>query len=334
MTLSSTSRVPLSVLDLAPVGTGQTSSDALAASTLLAQAADDAGYARFWVAEHHNMAAVASTTPPVLIAHLAARTERISVGSGGVMLPNHAPLVVAEQFAMLEALHPGRIDLGIGRAPGTDPRTAAALRRSTDTLGVEEFPQHLLELRDELSPTPQGTFRGTPHATSAPRMWLLGSSPYSAQVAAALSLPYVYAHHFNTGITVDAVQAYRAAFRPSEAMPAPHVMVSASAIVAETREEAEFLAGPSRVMALALRTGRGFGPIVTPEAAASRGFTAEEKLLLEHLPGTQVVGTADDAVAYLDRLVDETGADEVMVTGTAHAVETRIDTLRRLAAAW
>ncbi|BDZ42166.1 FMN-linked alkanal monooxygenase [Paraoerskovia sediminicola] len=334
MTLSTSTRAPLSVLDLAPVGAGQTSSEALAASTRLAQAADVAGYRRFWVAEHHNMAAVASTTPPVLIAHLAASTERISVGSGGVMLPNHAPLVVAEQFAMLEALHPGRIDLGIGRAPGTDPRTAAALRRSTDTLGVQEFPQHLVELADQLSTHPTGAFRGTPAATSSPRMWLLGSSPYSAQVAAALSLPYVYAHHFNTGITLDAVQAYRSAFQPSEALPEPYVMVSASVLAAETREAADYLAGPSRVMALTLRTGGRLGPIVTPEDAAERGFTAEERMLLEHLPGTQAAGTAEDVVAYLADLQSQTRADEIMVTGTAHSVETRIDTLERVAAAW
>ncbi len=201
-------RVPLSVLDLATVSEGRTSADALAATTATARLADRLGYARFWVAEHHNMPAVASTSPPVLIAHLAARTDRIRVGSGGVMLPNHTPFVVAEQFALLEALHPGRIDLGIGRAPGTDQATAAAVRGAAPHLAVEAFPEHLSAvlalLGDErLAPDGTGGLHATPAAVTAPEVWMLGSSTYGAQAAAALGLPFAYAHHFAVAADVE-----------------------------------------------------------------------------------------------------------------------------------
>ena len=199
--------VPLSVLDTAPVSVGQSSGDALAASTALARTAEAAGYLRFWVAEHHSMAAVASTSPGVLLAHLAASTSTIRVGSGGVMLPNHPSLVIAEQFAMLEALHPGRVDLGIGRAPGADPMTAAALRRTVDGLGADDFPAELIDVLVLLGIPVNGhagslrasRLSATPAATSAPEVWLLGSSLFSAQLAGQLGLPFSYANHFNTG---------------------------------------------------------------------------------------------------------------------------------------
>jgi luciferase family oxidoreductase group 1 len=323
------------VLDLAGVAATQTSADALRATTDLARLADRLGYRRFWVAEHHNMPMVASTSPPVLIAHLAAATQRIRVGSGGVMLPNHAPLVVAEQFAMLEALHPGRIDLGIGRAPGTDQLTAAALRRGPDALGVEEFPQHLLDLLgllgdERVTHGLAERFSATPAATSGPPVWLLGSSGYSAQVAGQLGLPFAFAHHFSAQNTDAAVALYRNRFAPSPALAEPYVVVCASAIAADTAEEAAWLAGPSRVTALGLRTNR-LAPIVSPEEA--------EKVLAEHpgadqLPGTQHTGTGEDVAAGLRALAERTGADEVMVTATAHAPEVRERTLRLLAEAW
>lgn len=331
-------RVPLSVLDLATVSEGHTSADALQGTTRIAQTADEHGYARFWVAEHHN-GPIASTSPPVLMAHLAAATRRIRIGSGGVMLPNHMPFVVAEQFALLEALHPDRIDLGIGRAPGTDQATAAALRGVAPRLAVEQFPEHLQTVLallgdDRFTVAGGNRLRATPAPQSHPQVWMLGSSTYGAQVAAALGLPFVYAYHFGTSTDVDgALHLYRSGFRPSPRFPRPYVMVSASVIAAETRAEAEFLAGPSRVMALSLRTGR-LGPIVSPQTAAADQPTPLEAGLLAQLPGTQYIGTGDEVVAALDALVRRTGADELMLAGTTYDPATRQDTLRRVAAAW
>ncbi|ACQ81106.1 Luciferase-like monooxygenase [Beutenbergia cavernae DSM 12333] len=335
------------MLDLASVSEGMSSGDALAATTAIARRADELGFARFWVAEHHSMPAVASTTPPVLIAHLAAATERIRVGSGGVMLPNHAPLVVAEQFAMLEALHPSRIDLGIGRAPGADPATAAALRRTADGSDVADFPQHVLDVLGLLG-DPRGAtglamrFTATPAAdggprpgASAPPVWLLGSSGYSAQLAGELGLPFSYAHHFNTPYTDQALALYRSSFRPSPALDAPRAMVSASVIVADTSEEADYLAGPSRVMALSLRRGT-LAPIVPPERAAKilSDLSEVDRAQLDQLPGTQIRGTAEHAVTELEALAARTQSDELMVTATTFDPATRIGTLEALAAAW
>jgi luciferase family oxidoreductase group 1 len=221
----------LSVLDLAPVVLGSSPSEALANSTELAQHAERLGFARYWVAEHHNMAGIASSSPPVLIAHLAAHTTTLRLGSGGVMLPNHAPLVVAEQFGMLEALHPGRIDLGIGRAPGTDPVTAHALRRTAEGLSADEFPQQLGELLAFFNGTfpdahPYRKITAVPGLGYQPALWLLGSSDYSAQVAGILGLPFSFAHHFSAENTMPALAAYRAAFQPSEALAEPYAMVA------------------------------------------------------------------------------------------------------------
>ena len=333
------SRVPLSVLDLATVREGHSSADAVRGTIEIAKIADDLGYARFWVAEHHNMPAVASTSPPVLIAAVAANTARIHVGSGGVMLPNHMPFVVAEQFALLEAVYPGRIDLGIGRAPGTDQATAAALRGVSPHLTVEQFPDHLgmvlALLGDErISPDRVERLRATPAPETFPEVWMLGSSTYGAQVAAALGLPFCYAYHFAMSSDVDtALHLYRSGFQPSPGLDRPHVMVSASVIAAATTEEAKFLAGPSRIMALSLRTGR-LGPIVSPEAAASVELSDLDRAVLDQLPGTQFAGTADDVVAGLDALVERTGADELILAGTVYDPETRKDTLARIAKIW
>ena len=303
---------------------GHTSADALRGTTEVARTADDLGYARFWVAEHHNMPAVASTSPPVLMAHLAANTRRIKVGSGGVMLPNHMPFVVAEQFALLEALYPGRIDLGIGRAPGTDQATAAALRGVSPHLTVEQFPDHLQLVLALLGDEGIARLRATPAPETFPQIWMLGSSTYGAQVAAALGLPFCYAYHFASGSDVDAaLHLYRSGFQPSPQLATPHVMVSASVIAAGTTEEAQFLAGPSRVMVQSLRTGR-LGPIVSPETAAA----------VPDGPGTQYAGTAEEVVAGLDSLVTRTGADELILAGTTYDPATRQDTLTRVAKAW
>ncbi len=337
MNSSAGTRVPLSVLDLATVGTDRTSAQALADTTRLAVEADRLGFKRFWVAEHHNMPAVASTSPAVLIAHLGAHTERIRLGSGGVMLPNHAPFVIAEQFALLEALQPGRVDLGIGRAPGTDQMTAMALRRQIDGLGVEEFPQHVLEvlalLGDNRTPDRAMRLSATPSPSSFPEVWLLGSSGYSAQLAGMLGLRYSYAHHFGNEDPAAVMRLYRSNFQPSPALEEPYAMLATSALTAETEEEAQYLAGPARVMALSLRSGR-LGPIVSPEEAAEREFTEQEQMMLDHLPAIKAVGTPDQVAARLDELVEVTGAQEVMITGTTYEVGTRIASLAHLAEAW
>ncbi|GIM95614.1 LLM class flavin-dependent oxidoreductase [Paractinoplanes toevensis] len=332
-------RVPLSVLDLATVRAGHTSADALRGTLDIARTADEWGYHRFWVAEHHNMPAVASTAPPVLIASVAAQTRRIKVGSGGVMLPNHMPFVVAEQFAILEALHPGRIDLGIGRAPGTDQATAAALRGVSPYLTVEQFPEHLQTLMallgdDRIDTGTAARLTATPAAESYPEVWMLGSSTYGAQVAAALGLPFCYAYHFAMSSDVEsALHLYRSGFKPSPQHPEPHVMVSASVIAAETTEEARYLAGPSRIMALSLRTGR-LGPIISPEEAATVELSDLDRAMLDSLPGTQYAGTAEEVVANLDELVDRTGANELILAGTVYDPATRQDSLARIAKVW
>ncbi|MDQ4084619.1 MAG: LLM class flavin-dependent oxidoreductase [Actinomycetota bacterium] len=329
--------VPVSVLDLAGVAKGQSSGDALRATTSLAQVADRLGYRRFWVAEHHNMPMVASTSPAVLVAHLAAATQHIRLGSGGVMLPNFPPLVVAEQFAMLEALHPGRIDLGVGRAPGTDPVTAAALRRSPDALGADDFPQHLLDLLgllgdERVDDGLAERLTATPAATGVPPVWLLGSSGYSAQVAGRLGLPFAFAHHFGGRDTDAALQMYREGFTPSPALRQPYAIVTASVIAADSAEEARWLAGPSRVASIGLLTNR-LAPVVTPEEA-ERFLAGVDDERLAALRGTQVTGTGEQVAERLRRLVGRTGADELMVTATAHDGAVRERSLELLAKAW
>src|SRR6202040_1751903 len=237
------------VLDLAPVGEGSSPSDALQNSVRLAITAERLGYRRHWVAEHHNMPGIASSAPAVLIAHLAAATSTIRVGSGGVMLPNHAPLVVAEQFGMLEALHPGRIDLGIGRAPGTDQFTAAALRRAPEALSADDFPDQLMDLLGYFTGRwPEGhpfaQITAVPGRGYQPAMWLLGSSGYSAQVAGLLGLPFAFAHHFSPANTLPALALYREHFRPSEALDRPYAMVAAAVVCADTDDRARWPAGP------------------------------------------------------------------------------------------
>ncbi|GAA4922027.1 LLM class flavin-dependent oxidoreductase [Actinoplanes utahensis] len=334
--MTAPTRVPLSVLDLATVREGHGSADALRGTIEIAEAADELGYSRFWVAEHHNMPAVASTSPPVLIGAIAAHTRDIRVGSGGVMLPNHMPFVVAEQFALLEALYPGRVDLGVGRAPGTDQATAAALRGVSPYLTVEQFPEHLKTLLGLLGDArvPSSRLTATPAAETFPEVWMLGSSTYGAQIAAALGLPFCYAYHFAMSSDVDsALGLYRDGFQPSPRYPHPWAMVSASVLAAETTEEAQFLAGPSRIMALSLRTGR-LGPMVSPETAAGRELTDLDRAVLESLPGTQYAGTADEVVAALEALIERTGADELMLAGSVYDPATRIDSLARIAKAW
>jgi luciferase family oxidoreductase group 1 len=327
-------RPALSVLDGGVMTARETSGDTLRATTEVARFADRRGFHRFWVTEHHNMATVATTTPPVMMAHLAALTERIRVGSGGIMLPNHPPLVVAEQIATLEALHPGRIDLGIGRAPGTDGRTAAALRRSADPLGPDDFPRDLLELMALLGDVriEQGLYEhffATPVATSTPQVVLLGSSGYSAQLAGLLGLPFAFAHHFDTGGTRQALDLYRESFRPSRALDEPYALLTVNLCVAETDEEADYMVRPSQVMMLGMRSGR-FERMLTPEEAAAHPQAG----MARNQPSNRIVGSPATAVAALDALVDEMGAQEVLVGVAAYGPAARITSLSLLADEW
>jgi len=327
----------LSVLDLAPVGRGQTPADALAASLRLAQEAERLGYLRFWVAEHHNMPGIASSSPPVLIAHLAAGTTTLRLGSGGLMLPNHSPLAVAEQFGMLEALHPGRIDLGLGRAPGTDQVTAAALRRSYRTDTGDDFPRELSELLGYFNNSlPEGHAFQRIHATPArgyqPDIWLLGSSDFSATLAGQLGLPFSFAHHFAGDNTQAAVDAYRRAFRASARLETPYVMLGVNVLCAPTVEEATFLSGPGALAIARLRQGKS-DVYPTPEEAAAHEYTALEREFVRGWTRNHVVGDPSTVRDGLDELVARTGADELMITTMAHDPADRIRSLQLIASA-
>ncbi len=320
----------LSVLDLVPVRTDQTTGDALAATRSLARQADALGFRRYWLAEHHNMPAVAATNPPVLIAMVAAATERIRVGSGGVMLPNHAPLVVAEQFALLEAAHPGRIDLGLGRAPGTDPVTAWALRHGgggVEADAAEHFPTYVDHIQTMLSPGGAGldvggrlhALNATPHPIGAPTIWLLGSSDFSARLAASKGLPFVFAHHFSGQGTAEALELYRSTYVPSETHPEPRTFLTVNAVVAETQEEAERLALPNLLAMIALRTGQPLSPQLLVEEAQARGIAEEHAGLAKAMLDRWVVGDPDFAASQVRELATTYAVDEVMLHPVAGA---------------
>ncbi|HVV22961.1 MAG TPA: LLM class flavin-dependent oxidoreductase [Pseudonocardiaceae bacterium] len=325
--------VPLSVLDLSPVTAGSTSAQALRNTIELAKHTEALGYQRFWLAEHHNMPGIASSAPAVLIGQVAAATSRIRVGSGGVMLPNHAPLVVAEQFGMLTALYPDRIDLGLGRAPGTDPRTAAALRRSTSPLSADDFPQQLGELMSYFDPDASGPIHATPAAGNEPPVWLLGSSGYSAQLAGILGLPFAFAHHFSAENTLPAAALYRQSFRPSDVLTEPYLMIAAGVIAAEDDERAAWLAGPMALSFLRLRQGRP-GVLPTPEEAATHEYTEMEKAVMDDRRRGQILGGPETVRKGVEQLVEATGANELMVTTMVHGFEDRLRSYDILAGLW
>jgi luciferase family oxidoreductase group 1 len=323
-----TTPLALSVLDLIPVRTNQTSTDAIAASVALAKRADDLGYRRYWVAEHHNMASVASTNPPVLIGILAANTGRIRVGSGGVMLPNHSPLVVAEQFAILEAAFPGRIDLGIGRAPGSDPVITSFLRSSGTVSDVDAFPNNVQDIAALMHPDGASLrltsgqeygLHATPHADSAADLWLLGSSDYSANLAAKLGLPYVFAHHFSGDSTNHALDLYRKNFTPSDAGQSPRTFLTLNVSVAETAEEALALALPQLHSMARLRTGQPMLPLATVEEAAATQLTPAQDQLVRGMLERWIIGRPTDAASRIRELAGGFQVDEVMVVPGASA---------------
>ncbi|MER7443024.1 LLM class flavin-dependent oxidoreductase [Micromonospora avicenniae] len=315
--------VPLSVLEVAPVAAGANAGEALRHTTELARRTEELGYHRFWVAEHHNMPAIASSAPAVLIAHLAASTSSIRVGSGGVMLPNHPALVVAEQFGTLEALHPGRIDLGIGRAPGTDQVTALALRRTMEGLSAEGFPRELTDLMNYFSGEQPGPITASPGLGQQPAVWLLGSSGFSAQLAGLLGLPFSFAHHFSAQNTLPALELYRQHFRPSRFLDKPYAMVAVNVFCAETDERAHWLAGPAGLSFLRLRSGRP-QPLATPEEAAAYPYTeVEQEFVAQRLEG-QAVGSPETVRRQLTHLLERTGADELMLTTMVYDIEDRV----------
>lgn len=326
--MTSLHAIPFSVLDLAPIGEGGTPGQALRDSRELARAVEGLGYHRMWVAEHHNMPGIASSAPAVLLAHLAEATSTLKLGSGGVMLPNHPPLVVAEQFGMLEALHPGRIDLGIGRAPGTDPNTARALRRSTDPLSAEDFPQQLGELLGFFNGAfpddhPYHAITAVPGRGDRPAIWLLGSSGFSAQLAGMLGLPFSFAHHFSAKNTLPALELYRSSFRPSAVLDRPYAMVAASVIAAESDDEAQRLAMPGYLSFLRLRTGRP-GPLPSPETAESYAYTDIDRALIEDRAASAIVGSPETVRAGITDLLDRTEADELMITTQVYGLKDRV----------
>ncbi|MFC6597729.1 LLM class flavin-dependent oxidoreductase [Kitasatospora paranensis] len=335
--ISGTAPAPLSILDLATVGNGYTPGEALAATTELARGAEAWGYHRFWVAEHHGMPGVASSNPAVLLAHLGANTRTLRLGSGGVMLPNHAPLAIAEQFGLLEALHPGRIDLGLGRAPGTDQATARALRRGLAD-GADDFPQQLAELTHFLDGDfpdghPYARLRAVPQGESRPPIWLLGSSGFSARLAGSLGLPFAFAHHFSAANTVPALDLYRSSFRPSAVLDAPYALIGVSAVAADGEPEALRLARSAGLAMLRLRQGRP-GPIPTPEEAAVHPYTAVEADFLESWLGNVVLGSPGQVADGLEALRKRVGADELMVTSHIHGHEARQRSYRLIAEAY
>ncbi|MFD9000528.1 LLM class flavin-dependent oxidoreductase [Streptomyces sp. NPDC059582] len=345
-----TAPVPLSVLDLVTVGAGSTATDALRTSVELARLAESRGFHRYWVAEHHSMPGVASSSPAVILAHLAAHTERIRLGSGGVMLPNHAPLVIAEQFGTLEAMAPGRVDLGLGRAPGTDGATAAALRRS-DRLdeSADDFPQQLAELlrfldddfpdghpyaRIHAIPGPiQGSSPGGVQSPNRPPVWLLGSSGFSARLAAMLGLPFAFAHHFSAQNTVPALDLYREQFRPSAVLDEPYALIGVSALAADDEKEARRQVRATALNMIRLRSGRP-GLFPSPEDAEAYEFSPLEQEFTDSWAANIVHGTVDEVRSGLDELQKRTGADELMLTSHAHRGELRLRSYELIADAY
>ena len=302
--------IPLSVLDLAPIAEGSDAGKALRNSLDLAQHAERWGYGRFWLAEHHGMPGIASSATAVAICHVASGTKTIRVGAGGIMLPNHAPLIIAEQFGTLESLFPGRIDLGLGRAPGTDPVTSQALRR-TLAGDVDDFPQDVLELMQYFAPEQPGqAVRAVPGTGLNIPIWILGSSLYGARLAAAMGLPYAFASHFAPAQLRRALQVYRAEFRPSRQLERPYVMLGVNAITARTDEDARFLATSLEQAVVNLRTGRA-GRLPAPKAGLQWG--PMERHILGDFLACSAIGSPKTVGRWLTRFAAETSADELMV---------------------
>jgi luciferase family oxidoreductase group 1 len=325
----------LSVLDVSPVSSGSDSAGALRNTLDLAKLVDRLGYRRYWLAEHHNLPSIASSAPEVMIGHVASVTESIRVGAGGIMLPNHAPLRVVETFRVLEALHPGRVDLGIGRAPGTDPVAATALRRSQDGLGAEDFPQRfgeLLAFGGDGFPEdhPFRSVVAMPSDVGLPPIWLLGSSGYSAKAAGEMGLGYAFAAHFSPSNPAPAMRAYRESFEPSETFERPSAVLAVAVVCGETGEHAQRIASSMELAWVRLRSGRP-GPLPSPEEAIAYPYTPAERRLADAYRSMQIVGDPPSVRARIEEVAEHTAADEIMVTTNVHDHAERLRSYERLA---
>lgn len=321
--------IPLSVLDVSPVVTGATSREVLQNTLDLARFADQRGYTRYWLAEHHNSPGIASTTPEIMIARIAHETQNIRVGSGGVMLPNHAPLKVAESFKLLEALYPDRVDLGLGRAPGTDGMTAIALRRSREALNADDFPQNLAELLAFANGSfpeshPFKTIAAYPQDVPLPPIWLLGSSDFSARLAAQEGMGFSFAHHINGEIAAPMLRLYRQSFQPSAQFQQPHAILAASVICAETDEEAQDLALSVSFAFFSLHLGLKHGALPSPEEVKAYPLTPEQQWMFEVFKKRHIAGSPATVKAQLGALIEQSQADEVMILAMVHDHAARV----------
>jgi luciferase family oxidoreductase group 1 len=325
----------LSVLDLSPIAQGSSGPQALQNTLDLARFVDKLGFQRYWLAEHHNLPTIASSTPEVMIAMVARETEHMRVGAGGIMLPNHAPLKVAETFKVLRALFPDRIDLGIGRAPGTDPTTAAALRRAHTAMQAEDFPEQFAELlafggRGFDPEHPYSSVRAIPDEIELPPIWLLGSSGYSAQASGEMGFGYSFASHFSPTDPAPPMLAYREHFRASEDFPKPHSIAAASVICGEDNEHAQFLASSTRLSWVRMRTGRPT-PLAPSEEAFNYQFDAMEQRVADAFDQIQTIGGPDTVRRKLETLAERTQADEIMITTMVYDHEERKRSFNRVA---
>jgi luciferase family oxidoreductase group 1 len=317
--------IPFSILDLSQVVEGGTVEESFRNTARMAQAAERAGYHRYWLAEHHGMPAVASSATAVLIGHVGHATSRIRIGSGGIMLPNHSPLVVAEQFGTLSALFPGRVDLGLGRAPGTDMRTARALRRDLES-GAQSFPNDIIELMRLFGPAEDGQILAMPGVGSNVPLWLLGSSLYSAHLAAALGLPYAFASHFAPDALMDAIAIYRERFQPSEQLDKPYVMAGIMGVVADTDEEAKYHFTSAQLQFINLRrNARGYFPM--PVRSMEGHWTEMERYNVEHTLQYAIVGSPRTAERELAEFVRVTGIDELIISMPIADIDARLKSI-------
>jgi luciferase family oxidoreductase group 1 len=329
--------LPLSALDLVPLASGSTSHAALAAAVEIARTVERLGFRRLWYAEHHNMPGIATTAPEILIAHVGQVTSRLRLGAGGVMLPNHSSLKVAESYRLLEALHPGRIDLGIGRAPGTDPLTALALRRSRNAPLADDFLSQLEELSgfgDGTLPAshPFAKIRAMPDDVPLPPIWLLGSSDYSANVAAQLGLGFAFAGHFSPDAPERAMRSYRERFQPG-ALEKPHAILALSVFCADTEDAAQRMASSVLLSFAQLRAGRP-GRMPSPEQALAHVYTPEEQATVAQFRRLQIIGTPERVRAAIERVVESTAADEVMLATHAYDSAARVRSYELVAGAF